>query len=116
MPVAAAYTGKMVYTTEDIDAMLRGGSLSGGGSGAAGLSIGTAPAESWTASGDRWYCDLAHGRKRAMIFVVAYDTVGDAGNNPMETSIDQKEFVDLNTTRIWLSWNPGADRIIFFYI
>lgn len=69
---------------------------------------------SWTSSGGLWYYDLEHGRGREMVYLVGYDTMEKEYIGFWEKL--EPDATDPTTKlRIWLSWDPGANRIKLLY-
>lgn len=70
---------------------------------------------SWTASGGRWYYDLVHRRGRAIILLQMYDRVR---NSYIAEASEYQPLPgsETSTLRIWLDWNPGADRVAVMYV
>ncbi|MAT38385.1 MAG: hypothetical protein CL946_02140 [Ectothiorhodospiraceae bacterium] len=76
--------------------------------------VGYTTAGSWTADGDRYYYDLEHRKGRSMVFLMIYDGVANRYLGADE--LRPKTGEETTTLRIWLNYNPGADRIHFMYI
>ena len=114
MPIYDTFAKQSWYTVQEVDEMLR--KIKGGSTGAGGSS-GILPTPeivtAWTSSGGRWYYNLYHTRKSMAVFLIAFDTMADP---PGEINIDEKEYVNENNTKIWLTWQPAANRIILYYI
>jgi hypothetical protein len=69
----------------------------------------------WTASAGRYYYDLEHKRGRAIVLLQMYDRVR---NNYLAEASEYQPLPgsETSTLRIWLNWDPGADRIAIMYL
>jgi hypothetical protein len=65
---------------------------------------------SWTSSGGLFYYDLVHNLGREQVLTVVHDT-----HTPEYLMIEKYQPIDTTTLRLWLAWNPGADRIRILY-
>jgi hypothetical protein len=71
------------------------------------------PVPTWTSASGRWYYDLVHGLGRNEVFFQAYDT-----HTNQYINVDQLEPLtptSPGTLRIWLTWQPAANRIRALY-
>lgn len=66
---------------------------------------------SWTSSGGRYYYDLEHNRLRPCVLFQLYDNHTGEYLWP-----DQATKIDLNTVRIWMTHDPGANRLAVYYL
>ncbi len=72
-------------------------------------------ANAWIQSGNRYYFDLAHNRGRVIVLLQLYDSV----LNSYLSNVSEYQPLpgsELYVLRIWLDWDPGANRIIIMYI
>ena len=71
----------------------------------------------WTADGSNgYYYDLPHNRGRAVINFQLYDTVKNEYVFNLKKSPRPLTGSETIALRIWLHWDPGADRIEIGYI
>jgi hypothetical protein len=88
------------------------GVVVGGSSGTAGLlSLSTVTVASWTSSAGRYYYDLVHNRVRQGLLMQLVDT-----HTGEYFWADQITSTSNDTVRIWLSTDPGANRVDIYYI
>lgn len=84
----------------------------GSGSGSAGfLQVKKVDVASWTSDTGRYRYDLAHGQLRQGLIFQLVDTHTGEHFWP-----DQATSTDLNTVRIWLNTDPGANRVAIYYL
>lgn len=83
---------------------------------AATLTVTPVVVASWTSSGGRYYYDLAHGKGRPPIALHVYDSVSAQTINIDELEHDPDDTGTLDKARIWLGYDPGASRIVLYYI
>ena len=103
-------------TARRVELKKTGGVITGGGTVPAGAIVpGFVSVSSWTSSGSLYYYDLEHARNREQVFIVMYDTVT---NKYVENIADREPVTGSETSklRIWLAWDPGADRIQIMYL
>lgn len=85
------------------------------GSGAP-VTIGQALVAIWTASGARWYYDLVHGKGREGVLVWFYDSVSNQVDGFEVSELQPLSGSETSTLRIWLDFNPGANRVRIYYL
>lgn len=80
------------------------------------VTIGQALVASWTSSGGRWYYDLVHGKGREGVWLTFYDSVSNKLDGFVIDELQPLPGSETSTLRIWIDYNPGANRIRIYYL